>query len=221
VLRRCRAGLQDHYNRIARPRNRVRGVADYHRAMPTSSLPYTGNEDADRFIAEDPLALLIGFALDQQVTVQKAFAGPWDLRQRLGHLDAARIAAMDPAELDRVFRERPALHRLPGAMAGKGQALCAAIANDYGNDASRIWRDAKDGKDLQARLAALPGFGDMKTMSVLAVLGKRLGVSVPGLAAVLPTHPTLGDVDSPAALAEYQAGKRAKKAELRAQGQRV
>jgi len=189
--------------------------------MPTSSLPYTGNDDADRLLAEDPLALLIGFALDQQVTVQKAFSGPWDLRQRLGHLDAARIAAMDPAELDRVFRERPALHRFPGAMAGKVQALCAAIAKDYGNDASRIWRDAKDGRDLQARLTALPGFGEMKTKSVLAVLGKRLAVPVPGLEAVLPSHPTLGDVDSPAALAAYQAGKRAKKAELRAQGKRA
>jgi uncharacterized HhH-GPD family protein len=191
------------------------------RAMPTTSLPYTGNDAADRLIAEDPLALLIGFALDQQVTVQKAFSGPWDLRQRLGHLDAATIAAMDPAELDRVFRERPALHRFPGAMAGKVQALCAAIARDYGNDASRIWRDAKDGKDLQARLAALPGFGEMKTRSVLAVLGKRLRVEVPGLAAVLPSHPTLGDVDSPEALSAYQAGKRAKKAELRAQGKRA
>jgi uncharacterized HhH-GPD family protein len=189
--------------------------------MPTSSLPYTGNDDADRLIAVDPLALLIGFALDQQVTVQKAFSGPLDLRDRLGHLDARKIAATDPSELDRVFRERPALHRFPGAMAAKVQALCAAIATDYGNDASRIWREAKDGKDLQARLSALPGFGEMKTRSVIAVLGKRLGVQVPGLDAVMPQHPTLGDVDSPAALAAYQAGKRAKKAELRAQGKRA
>jgi uncharacterized HhH-GPD family protein len=186
-----------------------------------TTLPFTGNDDADRLLAEDPLALLIGFALDQQVTVQKAFSGPWDLRGRIGHLDAARIAAMDPAELDRVFRERPALHRFPGSMAGKVQALCAAIARDYGGDASRIWREAKDGRDLQQRLLALPGFGEMKVRSILAILGKRLGVSLPGMAEVMPAHPTLGDVDSPEALATYQAGKRAKKAELRAQGKRV
>jgi uncharacterized HhH-GPD family protein len=188
---------------------------------PASTLPFTGNEDADRLLAQDPLALLIGFALDQQVTVQKAFSGPWELRQRLGHLDAARIAATDPAELDRVFRERPALHRFPGAMAGKVQALCAAIARDYGNDASRIWREATDGHDLQRRLLALPGFGEMKARSVLAILGKRLALDLPGLDEVMPSHPTLGDVDSPEALASYQAGKRAKKAELRAQGKRA
>jgi len=186
-----------------------------------ASLPFTGNDDADRLLAEDPLALLIGFSLDQQVTVQKASSGPWALRARLGHLDAARIAATDPAELDRVFRERPALHRFPGAMAGKVQALCAAIARDYGGDASRIWREAKDGRDLQARLLALPGIGEMKARTILAILGKRLGVALPGMDAVMPTHPTLGDVDTPEALAAYQAGKRAHKAELRAQGKRV
>ena len=92
------------------------------------SLPFTGDPEADRLLAADPLALLIGFALDQQVTVQKAFSGPADLKRRLGHLDAAQIAAMDPAELDAVFRERPAIHRFPGSMAGKVQALAAAIA---------------------------------------------------------------------------------------------
>jgi uncharacterized HhH-GPD family protein len=186
-----------------------------------TTLPFTGHDDADRLLAEDPLALLIGFALDQQVTVQKAFSGPWDLRERIGHLDAARIAAMDPAELDRVFRERPALHRFPGSMAGKVQALCAAIARDYGGDAARIWREARDGRDLQQRLLALPGFGEMKVRSILAILGKRLGVNLPGMADVMPAHPTLGDVDSPEALASYPAGKRAKKAELRAQGKRA
>ncbi len=184
------------------------------------SLPYTGNPDADRLLASDPLALLIGFSLDQQVTVQKAFSGPWELRRRIGGLDAARIAAMDPAELDRVFRAPPALHRFPGSMAAKVQALCAAIAHDYAGDASRIWREAKDGRDLEARLLALPGIGEMKARSILAVLGRRLGVEVPGLAAVLPTHPTLGDVDTPEALAAYQAGKRARKAALRAEGKR-
>ena len=178
----------------------------------------TGNEAADRLLATDPLALLIGFALDQQVTVQKAFVGPLDLRQRLGHLDAAQIAAMEPTELDRIFRDRPALHRFPGAMATKVGQLCRAIAENYGNDAARIWKDAIDGHDLQARLMALPGFGEMKVRGVIAVLHYRLGVSLPDIEAVLPVYPSLGDVHSAEALAQYQAGKRAHKAELRAAG---
>jgi uncharacterized HhH-GPD family protein len=181
-----------------------------------TSLPFTGDDAADRLLAEDPLALLIGFALDQQVTVQKAFSGPADLKARLGHLDAARIAAMPPDELADVFRERPALHRFPGSMAGKIQALCAAIASDYGNDAAAVWRDAKDGPDLERRLLALPGIGEMKAKSIIAVLGNRFGFRLPGYEQVAPTWPTLGDVDSPEALATYQAGKRAKKAAMRA-----
>ena len=179
-------------------------------------LPFTGDDEADRLLVADPLALLIGFALDQQVTVQKAFSGPAELKRRLGHLDAARIAATDPARLDAVFRERPALHRFPGSMAGKVQQLAAAIAADYDNDAARIWTEARDGKDLERRLLGLPGIGEMKAKSLIAILGKRLGVSLPGMAEVMPRHPTLGDVDSPDALASYQAGKRAKKAEMRA-----
>jgi uncharacterized HhH-GPD family protein len=187
----------------------------------TARLPFTGNLEADELVSNDPLALLIGFALDQQVTVQKAFAGPLDIRKRVGHLDAKRLAAMDPAELDRVFRERPAIHRFPGSMAGKVQALAAAIAERYDGDASRIWREAADGRDLERRLLELPGIGEMKARTILAVLAKRLGVSVPGLDAVLPQHPTLGDVDSAEALAEYQAGKRAYKASMRAAGKRA
>jgi uncharacterized HhH-GPD family protein len=180
-------------------------------------LPFTGDDEADRLLVDEPLALLIGFALDQQVTVQKAFSGPAELKRRLGHLDAARIAETDPADLDKVFRERPALHRFPGSMAGKVQQLAAAIARDYGNDASRIWTEAADGRDLERRLLALPGIGEMKAKSIIAILGKRLGVDLPGLADVMPTHPTLGDVDSADALADYQAGKRAKKAAMRAE----
>ena len=187
----------------------------------TARLPFTGNDEADELVSSDALALLIGFALDQQVTVQKAFTGPLDMRARLGHLDAKRIAATDPSELDRVFRERPAIHRFPGSMAGKVQALVAAIAERYDGDASRIWGEATDGKDLERRLLELPGIGPMKAKTILAVLSKRLGVSLPGIAEVLPQHPTLGDVDTPEALAEYQAGKRAYKAEQRAQGNRV
>ena len=181
--------------------------------MP-ARLPYTGNDEADELISSDPLALLVGFALDQQVTVQKAFSGPWELRQRIGHLDAAKITAADPAELDRVFRERPALHRFPGAMAGKVQALCGAIARDYAGDASRIWREAKDTDDLKKRLGALPGFGSMKVTGLGAVLARRFGVEI--AEPLAPGHACLGDVDSPQALLDYQAAKRAHKAALRA-----
>ena len=186
-------------------------------ATTIDRLPFTGDDTADRLLVDEPLALLIGFALDQQVTVQKAFSGPAQLKRRLGHLDAAKIAATDPASLDAAFRERPALHRFPGSMAGKVQQLCEAIAQDYGNDASRIWTEAADGRDLERRLLALPGIGEMKAKSIIAILAKRFGVDLPGMEAVMPNHPTLGDVDSADALAAYQAGKRAKKAALRAE----
>jgi uncharacterized HhH-GPD family protein len=178
-------------------------------------LPFTGDDAADRLLVTEPLALLIGFALDQQVTVQKAFSGPLELQRRIGHLDAAQLAATDPAELDAIFRRPPALHRFPGSMAGKVQQLAAAIATDYANDAARIWTEAADGPDLKRRLLALPGIGEMKAAAIIAILGKRLGLALPGLDAVMPKHPTLGDVDSAEALASYQAGKRAMKAELR------
>jgi uncharacterized HhH-GPD family protein len=179
-------------------------------------LPFTGDDAADRLLVSEPLAMLIGFALDQQVTVQKAFSGPLELQRRVGHLDAAKLAATDPAELDAAFRRPPALHRFPGAMAGKVQQLAAAIATDYGNDAARIWTQATDGPDLKRRLLALPGFGEMKAAAIIAILGKRFGLDLPDLDSVMPRHPTLGDVDSPEALASYQAGKRAMKAQLRA-----
>jgi uncharacterized HhH-GPD family protein len=187
---------------------------------PVDRLHFTGDDESDRLLATDPLALLIGFALDQQVTVQKAFSGPAELRRRIGHLDARRIAAMNPEELADAFRERPALHRFPGAMAKRIQALCAHIADRYQGDASRIWTDARDGRDLEARLRALPAFGDMKVNSMLAILAKRFGVALPGMDDVLPRHPTLGDVDSPESLQRYQEGKRAHKAAMRAAGKR-
>ena len=181
-------------------------------------LYYTGDDEADRLLVAEPLALLIGFALDQQVTVQKAFSGPLELKRRIGGLDAARIAAMEPAVLDEVFRRPPALHRFPSSMATKIQALCAAIATDYGNDAARVWTGARDGKDLEKRLLGLPGFGEMKAKSMIETVGLRLGVRPPGWEEVRPTHPTLGGVDSPEALARYQEGKRAYKAALKAKG---
>jgi uncharacterized HhH-GPD family protein len=179
-------------------------------------LHFTGNDEADALLAEEPLALLIGFVLDQQVPVQKAFSGPLELRRRIGTLDAAAIAGMDPGELDRAFRERPALHRFPGTMAMRTQELCAAVATDYENDAARIWTEASDGRDLEQRLLDLPGIGPMKARSLIAILGKRFGIKPPGWEDVAPKHPTLGDVDSVEALLDYQAKKRAHKAAMRA-----
>ena len=178
-------------------------------------LHFTDSDEANALIASDPMALLVGFVLDQQVSVQKAFSGPLELQRRIGDLDAARIAAMDPAELDEIFRRRPALHRFPGAMAGKVRALCASIVGDYDGDAAQVWLGAKDGPDLQRRLLGLPGIGPMKAGALIAIVGKRLGVRPPGWESVVPTHPTLGDVDSPEALARYQEAKRAHKASLR------
>jgi uncharacterized HhH-GPD family protein len=181
-----------------------------------AQLHFTGNDEADALLATEPLALLIGFVLDQQVSVQKAFSGPRELKQRIGSLDAARIAGMDPGELDRVFRERPALHRFPGTMASRTQDLCAAVASEYGGDAARVWNEAADGLALERRLLDLPGIGPMKARSLIAILGKRFGIKPPGWEEVAPKHPTLGDVDSVEALEDYQAKKRAHKAEMRA-----
>ena len=148
--------------------------------------------------------------------MQKAFSGPLELQRRIGTLDAAAIAGMDPGELDRAFRERPALHRFPGTMAMRTQELCAAVATEYENDAARIWNEARDGHDLEQRLLDLPGIGPMKARSLIAILGKRFGVKPPGWEDVAPNHPTLGDVDSVEALLDYQAKKRAHKAAMRA-----
>jgi uncharacterized HhH-GPD family protein len=179
-------------------------------------LYFTGEDEADRLLVEEPLALLIGFVLDQQVTVQKAFSGPLELRRRLGTLDAAAIAASDPGGLERVFREKPAIHRYPGTMAHRVQELCATVADEYGGHAERVWLEAETGEDLQRRLLALPGIGPMKARSLIAIVGKRFGVRPPGWEDVAPTHPTLGDVDSVEALEAYQEAKRAYKASLRA-----
>jgi uncharacterized HhH-GPD family protein len=179
-------------------------------------LYFTGDDQADRFLAEEPLALLVGFVLDQQVTVQKAFSGPLEIRRRLGSFDAATIAATDPAALEEIFRQKPAIHRFPGNMAGRVQELCAVIAEDYGGRAERVWLEAESGEDLERRLLALPGIGPMKARSLLAIIGKRLGVRPSGWEDVAPAHPTLGDVDSYEALEDYQAKKRAHKAALRA-----
>jgi uncharacterized HhH-GPD family protein len=189
-------------------------------ATKPDRLHFTGNDDADALIAREPFALLVGFALDQQVPVQTAFSGPLKVKQRLGTLDPRAIATTDPAQLEAAFREKPAVHRFPGTMAQRVQDLAQAIVDDYDGEAARVWTGARDGHDLKARLGALPGFGDMKVRSLLAVLAKRFGVRLEGMDEVVPKHPTLGDVDSAEALADYQAKKRAYKASLRAKHQR-
>ena len=178
--------------------------------MP-ATLWFTDDPAACRLLADDPFALLVGFAIDQQVTVQKAFAGPLVLEQRAGTLEPAKLAGMDLVPL---FSEKPAIHRFPGSMAKRVQELAAVVAEDYGGDASRIWTEAADSADLKRRIGALPGFGEMKLKSLAAVLAKRFGIEA--AAELAPKHPTLGDVDSPEALERYQAAKRAHKAELRA-----
>jgi uncharacterized HhH-GPD family protein len=173
--------------------------------MP-DALWFTDDPKAAELLAQDPFALLVGFAIDQQVTVQKAFAGPYVLKQRAGTLDPKKLAKLDLAE---VFAEKPALHRFPGAMAQRVRELAAVVAEDYGGDASRIWTEAADTTDLKKRIGALPGFGEMKIKSLGAVLAKQYGVkAAEGLA---PSHPTLGDVTSLDELDRYQSWKRAYK----------
>jgi uncharacterized HhH-GPD family protein len=174
----------------------------------TDRLHFTESDEANAMLASDPLALLVGFVLDQQVTVQKAFAGPLVIRERLGAFDAATLA---DADLEAVFREKPAVHRFPGSMAERVHALAVHVRDEYDGNASRVWTDAADTDQLRANLAALPGFGEMKIKALGAVLAKRFGVAA--AAGLVPAHPTLGDVDSAEALAEYQAAKRIHKAE--------
>jgi len=183
-------------------------------AAPTH-LYFTDDDDANRLIATDPFAFLVGFALDQQITVQQAFLGPLRIKQRVGTLDPKTLAATD---LEPVFKEKPAVHRFPGSMARRVQDLAATVVEEYDGDAARIWTEARDGADLRARLAALPGFGEMKVKAVAGVLAKRFDVAAAREFA--PDHHTLGDVDSPQALQDYQAAKRAYKAEQRAKAAR-
>jgi uncharacterized HhH-GPD family protein len=171
-------------------------------------LHFTESDEANALIAEDPMALLVGFVLDQQVTVQKAFAGPLALRERLGSIDAATLAE---ADLETVFRQKPAIHRFPGSMAQRVHDLAVHVRDVYEGDAARVWTEASDAGELRANLAALPGFGEMKIKALGAVLAKRFGVEA--AQELVPWHPTLGDVDSAQALADYQAAKREHKAE--------
>jgi uncharacterized HhH-GPD family protein len=183
------------------------GGERYDRPVP-DQLHFTESDEANALIASDPMALLVGFALDQQVSVQKAFSGPLEIKQRLGALDAATLA---DADLETVFRAKPAIHRYPGAMAKRVHDLAVYVQETYDGDAARVWTDAPDGATLRANLAALPGFGEMKVKALGAVLAKRFGVATAD--ELVPWHPTLGDVDSAQALADYQAAKREHKAQ--------
>ena len=187
-------------------------------SMTVDRLFFTGDDEADRLLVSEPMALLIGFALDQQVPVQKAFSGPKVLLERLGTLDARKLATIDADKLEAAAKGPPAIHRFPSAMAKRVREVAAYIADTYDGDAARLWTGAADGPDLARRIGAMPGFGGMKVRSLLSVLVNRLGVALPRLDEVLPPYPTLGDVDSAEALADYQAKKRAHKAKLRDSG---
>jgi uncharacterized HhH-GPD family protein len=184
-------------------------------AVAPASIPWTDDAEANQLLASDPNALLIGFVLDQQVPVQKAFAGPKVLHERLGHLDPARIAAMDPEAFAAVCAERPAVHRFPRAMAGRIQSLADTLARDFAGDGAKVWEDATDGADLFRRISSLPGFGEMKVKSLATLLHHRYDVRLAGLEERLPKHKCLGAVGTPEELAEYQAAKRAAKAAAR------
>jgi uncharacterized HhH-GPD family protein len=192
---------------------RVFGVADLH---------LSGDTDADLLLSSDPLALLIGMVLDQQVPLEWAFSAPWRLQQRLGRLDVAEIAAMDPDELGKVFAERPALHRFPGSNAKRVQAMAQIIMDEYDGVPEHIWETASSGDDLYLRIKALPGFGEQKAKIFLALLGKQLGVRPAGWESASEpfgqagTFISVADITGPEALAEVREYKRAKKAAAKA-----
>lgn len=177
-----------------------------------SPIVWTENEEANKLLDTDPLALLIGMVLDQQVKMEKAFIGPYELKKRLGGLDARTIASMDPDRLDKVFRERPALHRFPGNMARRVQAMTQAVVKDYDGDAAAVWHEARDGDDLAKRISKLPGFGEMKTKIMISVLAKKFGVKPPGWEKHAASWHSVADVDSPETMAQARAVKREMKA---------
>ena len=183
-------------------------------------LHITGDPEADELLSTDPLALLIGMLLDQQVPMETAFAGPAKLRSRLGSLDAAKIAAHDPEAFAEVCKRPPAVHRFPGSMAGRIQSLCAAVAETWGGDASAIWtQGAPDGAAILKRLEALPGFGSQKARIFLALLGKQYGVDAAGWQEAAAPYGEEGscrsvaDIVDAASLAKVREFKKAAKAQ--------
>jgi uncharacterized HhH-GPD family protein len=192
--------------------------------VASASIPVTGDPAADELLTSNPLALLIGMLLDQQVPMEWAFKGPYTLNERLGGLDAAAIAAMSPDDVEAVFKTKPALHRFPGSMAKRTHALAQVIVHDYGGDAAAIWTTASSGEELLDRLQALPGFGAEKSKIFLALLAKRLGVKPPGWEeAAKPfsdsTPRSVADIDSAESLARVREWKRTQKAKGKTKSQ--
>ena len=189
----------------------------------TLKLPFSGDEAADRLLEKDALALLIGMVLDQQIPLEKAFHSPLDLKERMGgKLHAAAIANADPEELGRIFATPPALHRFPGSMAKRVQEMCRVVVDVHGGKAENVWKKAKDGADLYARVKALPGFGEQKARIFVALLGKRLGVAPSGWEKAAGDYGAAGsfksvaDIDSPEALLKVRAYKKEMKAQAKA-----
>jgi uncharacterized HhH-GPD family protein len=186
-----------------------------------AAIPVTSDENANRFLVDDPLALLIGMLLDQQVPMEWAFRGPYTLRERLGggdRLDASAISALGPDKVEELFRAKPALHRFPGSMGKRTHALCQYIVDEYGGDAGAVWRDASTGEELLERLEALPGYGEEKAKIFLAILGKRLGAAPPGWEeAAAPfsdaTPRSVADLDSRESFQRVREWKRMQKAQ--------
>lgn len=177
------------------------------------SLPFTDNEDANRLLATNPVATMIGMLLDQQYPMERAFFSPHLLRERLGgDLSAESVAALDDEAVESIFKGPPALHRFPGSMGRRARDLCRAIVEDYDGDAAAVWTGAADGADLYRRLRALPGFGEAKARVFIAIVGKRLGAGPPGWEDEAADWLTIADVDSFEKIAELREYKRAKKA---------
>jgi uncharacterized HhH-GPD family protein len=184
---------------------------DYRFGMP--DIYFTTTDEANQLIAEDAFALVVGLAIYQQIPTEKAFAGPYALKERLGgKLDAATVASMDPDKLDAIFREVPAIHRFPSNMAKRVQAVSQYVLDEYGGDASAIWTDVKTADELIARLQAIPGFGEYKARLTLGVLAKHYGVKPRGYTKYLPDWPSVADISTPEGLAELKARKKAWKA---------
>ena len=194
------------------------------RLSGVTELTLAQDPEADALLSRDPLALLIGMVLDQQIPLEWAFKGPLHMTQRLGRdLDAADIAARDPDELAKAFATPPAIHRFPGSMAGRVQQLCRVIADDYDGDAEAVWRDAKDGADLLKRVEALPGFGKQKAKIFVALLGKQLGVKAKGWREAAgefgeaKTYRSVADIKDGKSLEKVRAHKKEMKAQAKAQ----
>ena len=187
------------------------------------ALHITGDSAADELLSDDPFALLTGMLLDQQVPMETAFAGPLKIRDRLGTIDPAAVASHDPDAFVEVFKQRPSVHRFPGSMAGRVQALAAAVRDDWGGDASAIWTQGDpDGAEVLRRLQQLPGFGEQKAKIFLALLGKRFGLQASGWREAAGHYgddgsfASVADIDSPESLAKVRATKQAVKAAAKA-----